>query len=439
MKTVATGLALVLAMAGCQTTNPEPVVDVNTPTKIEKPIYTPVAGLSPNKRFIEAVNLLNMGRAEEARIELETVLTERPRHPRANRLLSDIDMPIGNMFGTESFDYTVKAGESLSNVSNRFLGDPFRFYALARYNDISDPTRIAAGQTLRIPGTRPPAPAVIPAAGSVGSEDAPEQQLADASPSISPEAPDLMPDVPGEQALNDGVGNDEMQMASAAAEEAAADALEAANDVGPDMDSFPPLPDSVADAGTPDEPMPAQPEMDVAPQQAQPLSLAQVLERADTLMSDGEFVAASDILSTAAELYPNDPVIRRSLISAIEGQANQAAVAGDNAAAAESYVRLAQMANRDGDDISAFQFYRDAVEYDESVGRADGSFQTLQENLSEEVYREGLTELRKHRLDEAIELFERTLEFDPDHSNAQMRLSDARDMKDRLEELEREQ
>jgi tetratricopeptide (TPR) repeat protein len=61
------------------------------------------------------------------------------------------------VLGSEYFDYTVRSGESLSLIAERYLGDPLEFYILARYNGIDNPSRLDVNQTIRVPGT-PPAP-----------------------------------------------------------------------------------------------------------------------------------------------------------------------------------------------------------------------------------------------------------------------------------------
>jgi tetratricopeptide (TPR) repeat protein len=59
------------------------------------------------------------------------------------------------------FRYTVQRDDSLSKLAQQYLGDRFRFYILARYNEMPNPSRLAAGQVIRIPGKGPP-PAAAP-------------------------------------------------------------------------------------------------------------------------------------------------------------------------------------------------------------------------------------------------------------------------------------
>ncbi len=54
------------------------------------------------------------------------------------------------------FRYTVQRDDSLSKIAQQYLGDRFRFHILAKYNDISNPSKLAAGQVIKIPGRAPP-------------------------------------------------------------------------------------------------------------------------------------------------------------------------------------------------------------------------------------------------------------------------------------------
>ncbi|BBN94328.1 peptidoglycan-binding lysin domain protein [Deinococcus grandis] len=48
--------------------------------------------------------------------------------------------------------YTVKPGDSLSAIAQKFYGDPMQYKKIAHYNNISNPDLIHPGDRLRIPG-----------------------------------------------------------------------------------------------------------------------------------------------------------------------------------------------------------------------------------------------------------------------------------------------
>ena len=144
-----------LALAGCAQTS-----------KVAGPPASglKVAASGPRASASHAIELLNTGQRDAARGELVAVLAAQPRNAGARRLLDQIDKDPVVLLGARSYPYRVKAGESLSALSERFLGDPLLFYALARYNGIEAPNAMGAGQLLRIPGTAKAAAASPPVA-----------------------------------------------------------------------------------------------------------------------------------------------------------------------------------------------------------------------------------------------------------------------------------
>lgn len=114
------------------------------------------------ERIKDAIALLNEGQPEKAREELVKALKVRPGDMLARSLMRQIDTDPKVLLGAENYPYTVKAGETMSDLAQRFLGDPMMSYALARYNGLAAPGEIQSGQTLQIPGKRKvTAPVVI--------------------------------------------------------------------------------------------------------------------------------------------------------------------------------------------------------------------------------------------------------------------------------------
>jgi hypothetical protein len=102
----------------------------------------------------EALALLNQGQADKARKKLLQALKIRPGDMLAQDLLKQIDTDPKVLLGSESYGYTVKEGETMSTLAQRFLGDPMKSYALARYNGLTSPTAVKSGDVLQIPGRR---------------------------------------------------------------------------------------------------------------------------------------------------------------------------------------------------------------------------------------------------------------------------------------------
>jgi tetratricopeptide (TPR) repeat protein len=135
---------------------PEPVAEaapVEKPPEVVEPVFEPTPGLTPRERFRTALKLLETGQSGQAKAELEAYIAESPSSKVAQGLLEQIDTPIEDYFPAESFAVTVAPGETLSTLAQTFLDDPLKFYVLARYNNIDNPSQVSVGQTLNIPQT----------------------------------------------------------------------------------------------------------------------------------------------------------------------------------------------------------------------------------------------------------------------------------------------
>lgn len=156
----ATALALVLAGCASQpkpAPAPPPVappVAAPTPSAAPaQPQFTATPGLTPRERVRKALGLLGDGEADQARAELQQLKVDQPDSELAQSLLDQIDRDPKQLLGEQSFAYVIRPGETLSVLADRYLGDRFLFYALARYNGISAPAKAEVGQTIQIPGT----------------------------------------------------------------------------------------------------------------------------------------------------------------------------------------------------------------------------------------------------------------------------------------------
>lgn len=162
-----TALALVLG-ACAQTPKPLP-----TPVAITPPVVLPVGpvatpGLAPLERLDKVIALLGLGQSAQARAEVVQLLIDQPASTPGRKLLDQIDKDPQVLLGARNYPYKVRSGETMSELADRFLGDPILFYGLARYNSIDAPARMTAGRTLRIPGVPkkappPPRPVAKPA------------------------------------------------------------------------------------------------------------------------------------------------------------------------------------------------------------------------------------------------------------------------------------
>jgi hypothetical protein len=141
-------LVLSLALAACGPTGGgHPASPGGKPAQ-GKPRAAPKAEGSTGP----AVEALWQGNPAKANKMLRKILAKTPGDALARKLLRQISEDPRKLLGSDNYPYRVKAGETLWGLSQRVLGDPMMFYALARYNDIAVPQSLAAGSTIRIPG-----------------------------------------------------------------------------------------------------------------------------------------------------------------------------------------------------------------------------------------------------------------------------------------------
>jgi len=112
-----------------------------------------------------AVNLLDEGKEAEAKAELMKALCMDRSNALAENLLRQITMTpeayFAEKYGGKWFSYRVKQGDTLSKIAAAHLGDPYQFYALARYNGIAVPKSLHANQ-VKVPGVASLAPSSAP-------------------------------------------------------------------------------------------------------------------------------------------------------------------------------------------------------------------------------------------------------------------------------------
>lgn len=144
----------------------------------------PEPGLSVRDRVRRAVDLLGAGEERQARVELRAVLEAQPNNNVARRLMDQIERDPDELLAGAPRAYTVRQGETMSVLAERFQGDALLFYALARYNRLDAPDQLAAGQTLMIP-RRPGVTAAADAGAQMDAPPAPVTTSA-ARPSVDP-------------------------------------------------------------------------------------------------------------------------------------------------------------------------------------------------------------------------------------------------------------
>lgn len=145
---VSVALVTACQSGGQQTpsTSPRPMAKSNVK-------YTAQKGLSSRQRFTKALEYLEFGQEGQATAELTAYLVQIPASKRAQELLEQIRMDPARYFPSDSFPIQLTSGESLSTLAKKYLGSALKFYALAKYNNITNPSHVNIGQYINIPLT----------------------------------------------------------------------------------------------------------------------------------------------------------------------------------------------------------------------------------------------------------------------------------------------
>jgi hypothetical protein len=130
------------------------------------------------------MDLLQNGEEAAAKSTLERTLQLDPTNEIARKLMDQIKADPQQELGSVFFRYTVRPEDSLSKLAQRFLNDRYRFYILAKYNDLRIPNKLEVGQVIKIPGREPP-----PSAPAAQPTKAPEPPPRVAEPPARPAEP----------------------------------------------------------------------------------------------------------------------------------------------------------------------------------------------------------------------------------------------------------
>lgn len=358
----------------------QPTVDV--PPPVVGPVAEP--GLTPKERNIKALDLLQEGKAEEARVELEASLAELPanKNSLARNLLSQIDGGPVDMLGSKNFKYEIARGESLSIIAEQYLGNKFNFYVLARYNGLGNPSLVKAGDVIKVPGVKPVVALEPPTAGvptpPVG--DNPEPPIAGIQTPPTGENPE--PPIEGSPTPpGDGVGENKLLVE--AGEQVNAGNYEVAiNDLKEGLVEFP---DSKA---------------------IKELRGDAYIKLGEKHIKEGKYAVAQSVFKEAVILYPDrGDITRRSADAGRAARADNLFLDGVDSFKNDSL-------------IDAYESFAAATKIWPDHDRAQIELATIRPKVADIYYREAKTAYHRQDLEEALRLYNKTLEVDPNHELA---------------------
>lgn len=462
---------------------PAPRQEVARPLPPAPPPAAPVRGepfvcppgdtVTARKRWLNAVNALQGGDVAGAHTELQLALCREPENKTALALLQQIDQPPEALFGPEWTEYTVLPGDTLSKISEKFLGDPLLFYGVARYNRIENPSLLKAGQVVRVPRSRAPAP---PAAHPPPP------------PAPPPPAAALPPIIPKEPAVPAPAAPADRMAPSASAiptggifEGSVTVILSASDDTDPAPVIRYTLDGTAPDAGARvyDGPLrlektatlryaawDASGNVSATRAETYTIQVPEQYREERQWIARGEYARALASLEAALARDAGDPQARELLVSAClshardlgtQGRWEQAQAVLQRAAAAapgdpgvqaqlreaekrvgveqiyENGVRAAQM----GEPEKAYSAFRKALELDPDHGPAKEGLAQVRRDAVEVHSKRALAAFRRQELDVAIAEWDQALAIDPDNELAKLRRAEAVDLKARFEQLQK--
>jgi tetratricopeptide (TPR) repeat protein len=134
--------------------------------------------------------LLLRGDTDAARKRIRAALKRDPMNAQVQLLRDSLERDPKDLLGPQNYPYTVRADDTISGIAQRVLGNRLKAYQLARYNNLSAPFALTAGQTLRMPGTPPHVePPRRPAPTPAPVRAAPAPRAAAAKPVVAKAAP----------------------------------------------------------------------------------------------------------------------------------------------------------------------------------------------------------------------------------------------------------
>lgn len=376
--------------------------------------YQAEPGVSPTARLRKLVSFLETGDAARAGIELEAYEDQDGDPVLAAYWREQIHGDPGTLFEDVGKTYTTRQGESLSSISRKFLGDPLRFYALARFNEIGNPSKIVAGQEIKIPVLRAsPSERSVQAAESPGSAT----------------VPDPKPDPDGQV---ETVAPPSVSAAPVSGELSEAEATTAGPRTSEEADEAPP------------ESAPRDPRSSAL---TAPEPLPEAFDEAAQRAEEGELESAIVLLEDGLRRYPGNQKVRRAAVLAYARQSEALVADGKPEEAAASLARAAALDPNNQAISQRLQAVRNRLQaeafYEKGLGLRDGGnlqaalaafgkaleiapdypdakaqFSDLQSEAVDQLQRQAIDALRQEDYPAALALWERILAIDPTNGTA---------------------
>ena len=312
--------------------------------------------------WLAAIEYLQVGEEEDAEWALEQALILKPGSKISKTLLHQIESDAINVLGEDYFEYKIQRGDSLSKLAKVHLKDPLKFYILAKYNQISNPSRLVIGRSINIPGIKPE-PALKVETPSVPVESAIIENLELANVDAK---------------LETSMLDDTTQLFQNEQYDAAIDLLSDSEEIN----------ESKVESNR--------------------LLVKSYYSKAQQLLSDGDKSKAKLLLLKAADIEPDNIQVNMALIDMDESnEAQQLVDQSIKALAANSPIEAYELINR------ALQIQPDFVTAIEKQ-------KEIKQSLSMYYYKHALMAQRRQELDKAVKYWDEVLALDENNENAKL-------------------
>ncbi len=427
--------AVTLSLAACQMFGPaqtEEPADTMVEQPQEMPPPPPPDDLSPSKRVRKAMQQLQSGEYDQARDQLNWALQEKPNLQIATQLLEQMDADPIEYLGLKNFYYTVQPGDSLSLISKKFLNDPMKFVILARYNKLDNPSRLAPGQRIRIPGdmpaevvrkpkpkrqpTQPPA-APIPTETPVQAEQAKPAEV-----SVESEPMSETPEIPISEEPSVEIETETSRVEASPSTEQTPIALDDTPNPANTLDTADRLHSTGDLAGA------------IALLESEALRSPQA-EAINTTLARYYREYANQMIAQE-QLDPARSVLEKLIIlDASDEQAINTLIMVEDRIEARKLFNKAAGLQQSGNLEASYQTYSQGLTYDPDNPAAIVAQKAVLDQLTDSYHRQAMQHFRKQELDQAIQYWDKILELDPNHSLAPGYKARALEMKQQLQKI----
>ena len=340
------------------------IVEVSE-TVIEEDVTPRPKFKSPRGYWLAAIEYLQEGEEEDALWALEQALTLKPSSKISKILLSQIESDAINVLGEESFEYTIQYGDSLSKLAKTYLKDPLQFYILAKYNQISNPSRLIIGQTINIPGVQTSVE-TVEVAENTKIQVKPEVAIEETSAEVKLSSLDSLSSIEVEKLLQ----NEEF--------DALIDLLVENNEVK------------------------------TTEEKSDKLLVQAYYLKAQKLLSNNKISEAKILLLKAADIEPDNVQINMALIDM------------DESDEAQMLVNQALKAHAANSPIEAYELINRALIIQPNFQEAIAKKEEMKKSLSLYYYKHALMAQRRHELNKAVRYWDEVLALDENNENAKL-------------------